>query len=165
MEGPLLDIPLCCCTCIDFAAITLEEEEEEEAEESGDSDEEIGLDYLSKDIGSVRITISQCCMLNSSLQTIQESSDDDFDPADHDDLSDEDDSPGSDDEAAGPSAKKPRLAPTSEQPAGDSSDSDQDCRSAIHTTGLLYFLIEKLQSSMHMYASHCLYKSIVHAPE
>ena len=58
MEGPLLDIPLCCCTCIDFAAITLEEEEEEEAEESGDSDEEIGLDYLSKDIGSVRITIS-----------------------------------------------------------------------------------------------------------
>ena len=33
-------------------------EEEEEAEDSGASDEDVGLDYLTKDIGSVRTTIN-----------------------------------------------------------------------------------------------------------
>ena len=40
----------------------LEQEEEEEAEDSGDSDEEVGLDYLSKDIGSVRSTNNEHTM-------------------------------------------------------------------------------------------------------
>ena len=38
------------------------EQEEEEAEDSGDSDEEVGLDYLSKDIGSVRSTNNEHTM-------------------------------------------------------------------------------------------------------
>ena len=50
-----------------MASAEEEEEEGEGAEDSGESDEEIGLDYLSKDIGSVRTTISECCTLNSSL--------------------------------------------------------------------------------------------------
>ena len=44
-----------------------EEEEEEGAEDSGVSDEEVGLDYLTKDIGSVRTTINEFCTLSSSL--------------------------------------------------------------------------------------------------
>ena len=42
--------------------LSASEQEEEEAEDSGDSDEEVGLDYLSKDIGSVRSTNNEHTM-------------------------------------------------------------------------------------------------------